>query len=397
MLRALLRGLSRAGRAAKPVSHRVFRIRSLACLAAERPDRVRVEPGLPEVTVPIPPIAFGQTAEPAFPIDQRGFDEWKARAYTVRAADTYTLRDALVHGDLGIVTLDDCVLRESLHHTAPDWNGYVALDDDAIAMPVPAPGARIAHGIHAMCGHVGNRNYAHWWVDVVPVIGHHIERGLGEARFLISEIRAPYQRQTLDLLPEIADRVHACRAGVPVLCGALTYTPYLHRGDYDPHPARMGFVRDLMRRAGVPAQAPATRRIYLSRRDAGARPLRNTAEVERVAAAHGYDVVTTDGLPVADQMRLFAQASHVVGPHGAGLANLLFCRPGTRLLELHHDRWINWSLRRLACIVPVTYGCVVGRQDPPVPGQRPWEIADNPWEVDPGDLAAALRGMEAAR
>ena len=30
----------------------------------------------------------------------------------------------------------------------------------------------------------------------------------------------------------------------------------------------------------------------------------------------------------------FSKASHAIGPHGAGFANLVFCRPGTRVVEI---------------------------------------------------------------
>jgi capsular polysaccharide biosynthesis protein len=33
-------------------------------------------------------------------------------------------------------------------------------------------------------------------------------------------------------------------------------------------------------------------------------------------------------------MRVFGEASHVVGVHGAGLTNVLFCAPGTYVLEI---------------------------------------------------------------
>ncbi|MEM6798063.1 MAG: glycosyltransferase family 61 protein [Planctomycetota bacterium] len=40
-------------------------------------------------------------------------------------------------------------------------------------------------------------------------------------------------------------------------------------------------------------------------------------------------------LSAAEQYRLFADAAIVIGQHGAGLANCLWCRPGTLLLELN--------------------------------------------------------------
>jgi capsular polysaccharide biosynthesis protein len=34
------------------------------------------------------------------------------------------------------------------------------------------------------------------------------------------------------------------------------------------------------------------------------------------------------------QILLFQSAEFVISPHGAGLANLLFCEPGTKVIEL---------------------------------------------------------------
>ena len=35
-----------------------------------------------------------------------------------------------------------------------------------------------------------------------------------------------------------------------------------------------------------------------------------------------------------EQILLFQSADFIIGPHGAGLANLLFCEPGTKVIEL---------------------------------------------------------------
>ena len=36
---------------------------------------------------------------------------------------------------------------------------------------------------------------------------------------------------------------------------------------------------------------------------------------------------------MADQITLFQGAEFIIGPHGAGLSNLLFCAPGTKVIE----------------------------------------------------------------
>ncbi len=50
--------------------------------------------------------------------------------------------------------------------------------------------------------------------------------------------------------------------------------------------------------------------------------------------------VSLEGLPLIEQVRLFSSARLIVAQHGAALANLVFCRPGTRVLEIFPaDSW----------------------------------------------------------
>ena len=51
-------------------------------------------------------------------------------------------------------------------------------------------------------------------------------------------------------------------------------------------------------------------------------------------AGFGFEAVRCESLTFAEQVRLFGSAEAVVGPHGAGLANLTFCPPGTKVIEL---------------------------------------------------------------
>lgn len=49
---------------------------------------------------------------------------------------------------------------------------------------------------------------------------------------------------------------------------------------------------------------------------------------DRVRAVH------LEFVPFADQVLYFAKASLIVAAHGAALSNMLFCRPGTRIIEV---------------------------------------------------------------
>ena len=51
----------------------------------------------------------------------------------------------------------------------------------------------------------------------------------------------------------------------------------------------------------------------------------------------GFSILTLSDLSFIDQTKLFYNASEIVGLHGAGFANLVFCKPGTKILELKSD------------------------------------------------------------
>ncbi len=71
------------------------------------------------------------------------------------------------------------------------------------------------------------------------------------------------------------------------------------------------------------------RRLYVARRHRG---LANDAEVWAFLQGLGFERL--EPMTWEDNIHAFAQAEIVVGPHGAGLSNVVFCPPGAQLLEL---------------------------------------------------------------
>ena len=81
-----------------------------------------------------------------------------------------------------------------------------------------------------------------------------------------------------------------------------------------------------------PAPAGPGKRLYIKRTQH-----RRIAEPELLEAfltQQGFETVALENMAITAQMDSFANAEIVVAAHGAGLANLLFCPAGTRVLEL---------------------------------------------------------------
>jgi capsular polysaccharide biosynthesis protein len=69
----------------------------------------------------------------------------------------------------------------------------------------------------------------------------------------------------------------------------------------------------------------------------------------------GFEIVVPGALTLTEQIRVFREASLVVGPHGAGLTNIVFCEPGTIVYELVPDHYPNVCFTNLALICRLRY------------------------------------------
>jgi hypothetical protein len=100
-------------------------------------------------------------------------------------------------------------------------------------------------------------------------------------------------------------------------------------------PATTGEVellRSLVSDSGA-GSTPRTR-LYVSRVGSG-RQLRSEVALEEFLKTQGFDILRLDDLgSVLRNAQLFDKAELVIGPHGAGLANIAFCSPGTVVLEI---------------------------------------------------------------
>jgi capsular polysaccharide biosynthesis protein len=77
-----------------------------------------------------------------------------------------------------------------------------------------------------------------------------------------------------------------------------------------------------------------TSRIYISRRRVKRRHLQNEQALLPILDRYGYGIVELEDWSLEKQIQLFGGVTHVVAPHGAGLANTLWMPVGTRVLEI---------------------------------------------------------------
>lgn len=119
-------------------------------------------------------------------------------------------------------------------------------------------------------------------------------------------------------------------------------------------PADVALLRN---RFCQPIASSTKRRIFLPRR--GRRVLQNETEIRELLNRYEFEVVEDEYRSVDEQIRLFQEASIVVGIHGAGLANFLWCSPGTKVIELFHGGYKRPTFYYLSQLLGLEYSYVV--------------------------------------
>ena len=81
------------------------------------------------------------------------------------------------------------------------------------------------------------------------------------------------------------------------------------------------------------------RKIVVLRPGSVTRRISNSDEL--LLNLKGWETVVLENMTIKDQIKIFSEASHVVAAHGAGLTNLLWCQPGTKVLEINQKSEIH--------------------------------------------------------
>lgn len=102
-------------------------------------------------------------------------------------------------------------------------------------------------------------------------------------------------------------------------------------------------------------------RIYISRLNATHRKVINNDEVMKVLSSHGFKQVFLEKESMARKIQLLHSAEIVIAPHGAGLTNLIFCKPGTKVIEIFHPKWILPCYWMISSHVGLDYYYLTGK------------------------------------
>ena len=301
------------------------------------------------------------------------------RLMPVPASNLFFLRGARLIGDEGaVISCDNRVFAEFTYvDEAGGIRPHAIFRRRRFATPKPLP------GWYATLCYPSATAYFHWLVECLPrlalldpyldaidgfFVPERMEPALIQSleAFGISESRLIRQTNASHFAPE-----HLL---VPAYCAGRNVPAW---------------VSEFLRTRVLPNTRPTKRRrIYVSRADAGKRRVVNERELLPVLDRHEIELCRPSELTFAEQAALFDAADLVVGPHGAGLTNALFCRPGAKMLELLPAASVTpGPFHSVSAAAKMSYWCSAGERADTT--NAPDVHAD--FIVQPARLDAALR------
>lgn len=215
-------------------------------------------------------------------------------------------------------------------------------------------------------------NYYHWLLDLLPRLAL-IQRGGVNLDsidyFLVNDRASRFQRESLELLGIPKHKIMESHWHPHIQATELIVPSF---------PCDTGhFARwqtEWLQEKFRPGNAAKPfRRLYLNRRNVSYRRVENESGVEIFLEQYGFESIDPGDYSIEEQARLFAETEILIAPHGAALANIVFCQPGTKVVELLHPRAVNLMFWTLSEAIGLNYYYCLAEGDLPDTGEDPYD------------------------
>ena len=199
-----------------------------------------------------------------------------------------------------------------------------------------------------LTGGGGNNNYWHWLFDVLPRFGLCSKiASLDEIDFfLLPSLLKKFQNETLDCLNISKHKRLSSEKFRHIKAKELIVTdhPVVVTGNSSndiqnvPHWICLWLKNNFLNK-NIATNKKVKNKIYIDRSDTTAtqpqlRLLTNENEVKKYLLEKNFIIVKLHEINFKTQVNLFQNAECIVGLHGAGLANIVFCEPRTKVIEM---------------------------------------------------------------
>ena len=247
-------------------------------------------------------------------------------------------------------------------------------------------------GEHLLIANSEQPNYGHYLLDIVPLV--HL--GARMHAPMLTWTLKPWQRALIARLDVPARLIREIRPQPIFLEHAIVSNRHSGVSSQNAHPQHKEAFGTIL--ANVRKAAPAVdrpKRVLVCRGLANSRNITNRAAMIEAMKPLRFVAIQPEKLSFDEQVLTFAEAEIVVCEFGAALANVLFCRPGTKIVEViaegQHDPWSS----NLCAMLELEHVVLFQRQSEEVLESMPRHMKDSPFSyaVDVPKLTETVRAL----
>ena len=216
--------------------------------------------------------------------------------------------------------------------------------------------------ISLLSGGAAKKNYWHWMYDTLPRLGLLEKANLNfvDHYFLLPSLGQKFQIETLSLLGIKQNKLIDCEKINHLEAKKIIATD--HPVNFNNNPTKSildipDWIIKWLRKKYLTSiknldNFIGYEKIYIDRKTGinfDNRKIVNDEEVKSFLIKKGFKIISLENLNFKEQVFLFNSAKTIVGLHGAGLANVIFSKSRTKIIEIQShsvgDMYKNLSLK----------------------------------------------------
>ena len=193
-----------------------------------------------------------------------------------------------------------------------------------------------------LSGGAAKNNYFHWLFEILPrlEIINKIEKIENIDFFLLPSTKMKYQIESMEMLNVHRNKLLDSTFNKHIFCDELYIVDHPFRltnnSVYD-NQNIPNWIFNWIRKKFLDQRSTSvfSKKIFIDRGKSifGNRDIENKDEVYEMFRNNDYQFIKLEEYGIKDQIRIFFSATIIAGLHGAGFANICFCKPNTKIIE----------------------------------------------------------------
>ena len=196
-----------------------------------------------------------------------------------------------------------------------------------------------------LTGGAGNNNYSHWLLDVLPRIK--LAENIIDIKkinyFLFPSLNNKYQIETIRLLKiprkKLLSSIESRHISSDRII-ATTHPRIFTKNSTKDNENNPIWISKWLKNKFISRKSNKffPNKIYIDRKvdhsSLLGRSITNNDDVKQLLKKSGFISLFLEDYSFSEQVNIFNRAKVIVGLHGAGFANIVFCRKGTHIIEI---------------------------------------------------------------